>query len=323
MSHIFISYSHDDTRFASKLERDLYDQGYTTWIDNLNLAGGTRWDDDIMQAIDDCDVFLLVWTANIEGSEYSKKEKDRAKAKGKRIIPLLRSGDKSRLWADIQNLQWIDFSSDYDAGWNKLISDLPLPDEVNPQPDIKDLIGKGDMTFGGASRLWRSHFKLPLGGRVAIGLLLDRSEYGVQTFLVGYEDADLKESESIQVFMNFSGMVENDRFADYIDYLQKRKSHLWTVLVRGPMATTSRGLEYKMPYIKEVWSEALKLSWRGVAKVGQEKLALHLYMNAPVALGAGFCAAMHFRRDLYIYQVNLDAGSDAKERYFQAYQFDG
>ncbi len=323
MSHIFISYSHDDGDFVNKLANDLLDKNYSVWLDTLNLPGGTTWNDDIMQAIDDCAFYLLVWNANIEGSTYSIKEKDRALAAGKTIIPLVIGGDTNRMWHDVQKFQWIDFRDNYDSAFKKLTDLIPLPIGLKSPPHLEHLMKQGDMTFGSAARLWRSKltYLMPSGQDTYISLLVERSGQGIQSFLVGPASAKINTPNATQIFMNFTGAVAGDRFTDYLDYAVANSIEVWTILVRGPIRTSKRGdLEYYLPYDQSAWKQALQISWSAVKRVGgPERTPLHLFMNAPVALGAGFCAAEHFRRPISIYQVNLDA-KEAKDRYFCAYE---
>ena len=75
-----------------------------------------------------------------------------------------------------------------------------------------------------------------------------------------------------------SGIVATDRFEDYLDYAAEVYPHLWMVLVRGPITTTSRGLEYMLPDEKKVWDAAIQLAWQTIGKVGTERVPLHLYM---------------------------------------------
>lgn len=319
MSHIFISYAHDDGSIANKLANDLLDKNYPIWIDNLNLPGGTNWENDIMQAIDDCDHFLILWSANIEGSSYSQKEKDRALQANKTIIPVIISGDVRRIWNDIKPFQYIDLR-DYRTGFVKLIERIPLPNGIQPPPDIKELIKQGSMKFNSALRLYRSWLSYGVNDNDSVGLLIERSEYGIQSFLVGRRAQLIKKPDNIQVFLNFSGNIDKDRFEDYLEYATEVHRNLWTVLVRGPITSTPRGLQYLLPDEKKVWEAAAQLAWRAIGQVGTEKIPLHLYMNAPVALGAGFCAMEHFRREVYIYHTNFTP-KETKDRYFLVYQF--
>lgn len=319
MSHIFISYAHDDGSVANKLANDLLDKNYSVWIDNLNLSGGANWEADIMRAIDDCSYFIILWSANIEGSLYSQKEKERAVQANKPIIPVIISGDEGRMWDDIKPFQYIDLRN-YRAGFDKLIQRIPLADGVQSPPDIKGLIKQGNMKFNSALRLYRSRLSYGVNDNDAVGLLIERSEYGIQSFLVGRRAQLIKKPDNIQVFLNFSGNIDKDRFEDYLEYTAEVHPTLWTVLVRGPITSTPRGLQYILPDDKKVWEIAAQLAWRAIGQVGAEHIPLHLYMNAPVALGAGFCAMEHFRREVFIYHTNFTP-KEAKDRYFLVYQF--
>ncbi len=320
MSHIFVSYAHDDSEFVNKLVNDLLDHRYDVWQDALNLPGGTRWEDDIMRAIDECSFYVVVWSANMEGSGFSRKEFERADQGKKNIIPLLLSGDEKRMWSELQVLQWIDFTQPYEDGWKRLIQDIPLPSGVMPLPDIKDTIQRGEMTFNAAQKLWRSKLKYHIDGKNdAIALLVERSVQGINSYLVGREKDKLQSHPAIQVFLNFTGTFEKDRFEDYLPYIVAQPQPIWTVLVRGPIKSETRGLAYTMPYDRAVWDTALKIIWRAVAIAGTERIPIHLYANAPVALAAAFCGAEHFRRGLWIYQINSTPGIEAKDRYFLTY----
>ena len=317
MGHVFISYSHADSSLANKLANDLLDQGYDVWIDALRLSGGAEWNKKIEQAIDDCDAFLLLWTSNIEGSGYIRKELQRAIQKGKAVIPLFHSGAPDRMWDEITNFHRIDFNP-LPEGFRLLQEALEtkgIRSETRP-PSLRDLRAQGDMTFDRAARLWRSKLEYPLeGGRKAIGLLLERSEAGIYSYLVGLDDQRIREPEYIQVFFNFSGLVQKDRFDDYLGYALNKHVDIWTVLVRGPISHQEIGPSFRMPdNDQHVWEEALRIAWEAIGQVGREHTPLHLYFNAPVALAAGFCANEHFRRQVNIYQL-----TNSSKRYFLAY----
>lgn len=78
--HFFISYAHDDQRFADDLVRRLRQQmtpsrayEYTLWRDTAILVG-ERWYDEIIQAIEGCDVGLLLVSPAFLGSTFIDRE---------------------------------------------------------------------------------------------------------------------------------------------------------------------------------------------------------------------------------------------------------
>ncbi len=56
---VFISYSHEDSRFADKLYKSLYAEGATAWLDRRDLVAG-KVNDQVERQIGKSDVVLLV-----------------------------------------------------------------------------------------------------------------------------------------------------------------------------------------------------------------------------------------------------------------------
>ncbi len=56
---VFISYSHEDSRFADKLYKSLYAEGATVWLDRRDLVAG-KVNDQVARQIGKSDVVLLV-----------------------------------------------------------------------------------------------------------------------------------------------------------------------------------------------------------------------------------------------------------------------
>lgn len=325
MSHIFVSYAHDDNAFVNRLSADLLDYGYLVWVDTLNLRGGQAWEDEINAAIDACTHLLLVWTANTEPSGYVNKEINRAQRQGKVIIPLLVSGDPARMRQDMQALQWIDFQDNYHSGWEHLLEAIPLPENTQAPPKLENIIKRGDMTFRAAEKLWRSTISFGAGDADAVGLLLDRSEHGIQSYLVGRRSSYITAPDHIQVFLHFTGGVNFDPFGEFLDYVTENDLPLWTVLVRGPLRPDEKwGLSYQLPVVKSsqdrtAWHTAIQMTWAAILRVGETHKPLKLFMMAPVAMATAFGAIEHFKRSLDIYQQ--DRSGSAKFRYYKAYQY--
>ena len=104
MGHIFISYSHKDSKYVEKLEKKLIEEGFTVWIDH-RIDYGTRWPIEIQRALDSCDAFFVVVTENALESEWVQNEVARAKRKGKPFFPLLLQGDP---WLSVEATQYAD-----------------------------------------------------------------------------------------------------------------------------------------------------------------------------------------------------------------------
>ncbi len=99
---VFISYSRSDSCLAEAMYRFLSDQGITVWFDRDNLLGGTKFMDEIENAIENAKVFVPIISKNINKEAMSahvyrkewKKALDVQESMGNRtfIIPTHESG---------------------------------------------------------------------------------------------------------------------------------------------------------------------------------------------------------------------------------------
>ncbi|MBN1450792.1 MAG: TIR domain-containing protein [Anaerolineales bacterium] len=104
MSHIFISYSHKDSKYVEKLEKKLIEEGFNVWIDH-RIDYGSQWPKVIQEQLDSCGAFIVVVSENAYESEWVQNEVARAKRKGKPFFPLLLSGDP---WITVETTQYVD-----------------------------------------------------------------------------------------------------------------------------------------------------------------------------------------------------------------------
>jgi len=104
MNYIFISYSHKDREFASKLAEALTNMKIPFWIDE-RIDYGTEWPSVIEKHLDDCSVFILLMTPFSHRSPWVQNELARAQLKKKPIFPLLLEGEN---WLSVQSLQYVD-----------------------------------------------------------------------------------------------------------------------------------------------------------------------------------------------------------------------
>jgi len=104
MSHIFISYSHKDSKYVEKLEKKLIEEGFNVWIDH-RIDYGSQWPKEIQRQLDACDAFIVVVTENSYESKWVQNEVARADRKRKPFFPLLLQGDA---WLAIEAFQYVD-----------------------------------------------------------------------------------------------------------------------------------------------------------------------------------------------------------------------
>ena len=107
MNHIFISYSHKDSKYVEKLEQKLIEEGFNVWIDH-RIDYGDEWLKVIQKYLDECDAFIVVMSKNSFESEMVQNEVTRAREKKKNIYPILLNGEN---WLIFQAKQYIDARS--------------------------------------------------------------------------------------------------------------------------------------------------------------------------------------------------------------------
>lgn len=86
---IFISYSHKNTDFATKLTKDLEREGYDIWLDQTDIKGGSRWDDEIVKGLNASQAFVILLSKSSAVSQNVKDEIGYAIDQNMHIIPLL------------------------------------------------------------------------------------------------------------------------------------------------------------------------------------------------------------------------------------------
>jgi hypothetical protein len=78
MSHIFVSYSRDDSACAYKIQCKLEAHGYKVWIDKSDIDAGDPFPQRIIEAIVEASAFVVLWSANSAKSTYVDAEIEEA-----------------------------------------------------------------------------------------------------------------------------------------------------------------------------------------------------------------------------------------------------
>jgi hypothetical protein len=121
MPKVFISHSWEDNEIARKIADRLKNDGVTIWVDYESISGGDSLPDKICEALEWCDVLLLIWSNPAISSYYVGLEWKSALDLQKKIIPCVLDG--SRLPAILRSFLYIDFR-DFEDGYFKLLRAL-------------------------------------------------------------------------------------------------------------------------------------------------------------------------------------------------------
>lgn len=142
---IFISYAREDgIDTALRLRNDLTAAGHDTWLDLAEIAAGASWARDIEEAIEGCDIALILLSHGSYVSDICRGEQLRALRKGKRVIPILIQPDADRP-LHLEHLNYVDFShsSLYDQRFADLLNYIVTGQ--NPPPPLPMLDDPGGM----------------------------------------------------------------------------------------------------------------------------------------------------------------------------------
>ncbi len=88
MKEIFISYSRQDQEPVGRLRDHLEGLDYGVFLDQDDIRAGRLWRAQIVQAIEDCSLYLIVLSENSLHSDNVRRELDLARQKNKSILPV-------------------------------------------------------------------------------------------------------------------------------------------------------------------------------------------------------------------------------------------
>ena len=116
MSDVFISYSRRDIAFARLLREALQQSEIDTWIDWERIPVGERWWQEITQAIEGANIFMLLISRHSIGSRVCRDEIELALKNHKRIVPVLvdrlTPEEIGGLAPDLPQFNWVVFERD-------------------------------------------------------------------------------------------------------------------------------------------------------------------------------------------------------------------
>jgi len=141
MAHeVFISHSSKDKPFADAVCAGLESRGVRCWIAPRDVLPGISWSEAIVDAVEECSVFLLILTSNSNSSKQTINEVDIAVNHNKTIVPFRLEDFKptGSMEYFLGNLHWLDaLSPGLEAHITKLADYVLKILEVNKAKDQK------------------------------------------------------------------------------------------------------------------------------------------------------------------------------------------
>jgi hypothetical protein len=130
---VFVSYSRIDYVTVYSIVRELRSHGVSVWIDQDNIDAGVRWDDKLQMAIEEASHLLLMMSKSAMKSQNVRDEFSFAIGENKTIIIALI--DDVKLPLRLHRFQYIDFRTNYDKAFERLLTHLPPPDFATPSQE--------------------------------------------------------------------------------------------------------------------------------------------------------------------------------------------
>ena len=153
---IFISYSSKDASLANKLVSYVEEHGYNCWIAPRDITSGEDYTDLINNAIKSCMAVIIIVSDKSIRSQWVKKELTTAVSYNKKLIPfkiqnvVLDGG----LEFILNNVQWIDASSNMTSHFPDIIEGLRYVQPANPTMTVAQSTsrnkGKNNMIMWGS-----------------------------------------------------------------------------------------------------------------------------------------------------------------------------
>lgn len=122
---VFLCYSSFDWEFASKIAELLRRHGVPVWHGPTNIRGGQYWHDEVGDALERCDWFVILLSPHSIKSVWVRRElmfaleEDRY---NKTIVPIvIHVCNHRQLSWTLSSRQLVDFTEDFEAGCRALL----------------------------------------------------------------------------------------------------------------------------------------------------------------------------------------------------------
>jgi hypothetical protein len=122
---VFLSYSSLDWEIAEKIVELLRRHGVPVWYGPSSIRGAQQWHDEIGDALERCDWFVILVSPNSMKSKWVRRELYFALDEDqyeKSIVPVvIRAGNYRKVSWSFRSYQLVDFTEDFEKGCRALL----------------------------------------------------------------------------------------------------------------------------------------------------------------------------------------------------------
>ncbi|HWW29635.1 MAG TPA: TIR domain-containing protein [Steroidobacteraceae bacterium] len=212
-SDVFVSYASQDAAVANSIVENLEKQGLRCWIAPRDVVPGSLYADEIVRAINEAKVLVLVLSEHAIGSPHVGKEIERASSKRRRIIALhTDSAPLTRAFEYfLSESQWVDVPT---LGMPAALS--KLAEAVRQGSTTSQETVSGKLAVGTKRRIGIAAAAIMLGVAIALGLHFWASNFGGAQAPANASAGLASPEKSIAVlpFTDMSEKKDQEYFAD-------------------------------------------------------------------------------------------------------------
>lgn len=333
MSHLFISYSHQDMFWVKQFEEELRTCGHSVWIDGKNLQAGGIWNTEIEQAIAIADYMLVVVSRHSAKSDYVLKEIKHALVNDRRLVPIFIEEGNSQIQPlaqfdyrlndmghKLSAWQGYNFCAEYIKPFSALSAHLKGETPDYSRWDIGTLLSDPFPKLSDIAEKWLCKQR-PRPRHNDLALLMDRNGLGVEAYYVAPDNEPFQAgNQPLSVFLQFSGSLSPDPFPQCLDYLQSQEKSRngWqrqVVWIKGSQRKNSEGEKiYDLPIetlpqdTAAVWGRTATFIWDMIGKIADANGSKYFefFLNTPNALSIMVAAKLKNRGKFDVYHYLVD-----------------
>jgi hypothetical protein len=122
MRKVFISYAHSDSDEVARFVKALKNQDIVGWLDQADLSAGEAIPSAVRSALERSSALIVLLSPHALQSQWVQFEIGAAEALGKKIVPVILSGDfpgenvpeilRNRVWVDARDRAYEDVVRD-------------------------------------------------------------------------------------------------------------------------------------------------------------------------------------------------------------------